>query len=127
MNDFKAAIQTYFDCLTRSDLTGMLTLFTEDALITSPFLKNKSPEAFFSKVFEASANSDIHIYNIFQSTQNPSHTNVYFRYDWTLNDGTQVSFDCIDLFKFNSESRITQLTILYDTHPIREQVGDKYG
>lgn len=105
----------------------MLRLFTEDALITSPFLKNKSPQEFFSKVFEASAKSDIHLYHLFINPQNPSHLNVYFRYDWTLNNGTQVSFDCIDLFKFNSESRITQLTIIYDTHPIREQVGDKYG
>jgi hypothetical protein len=37
-----------------------------------------------------------------------------------------VSFHCADIFEFDGEDRIGSLTIVYDTAPIRDQVGDKY-
>ena len=53
---------------------------------------------------------------------------AWFRYDWTLRDGQQLSFTCVDVFSFGPGSdRIAQMHIVYDTHPLREQVGDKYA
>ncbi len=105
----------------------MVNLFSSYAKITSPFLQDQTAEAFFSKVFGASAQSTIHLYDIFQSVENKDSVNAYFRYDWTLKDGTQVHFDCIDLFEFDANGLISKLTIIYDTAPIRNQVGDKYA
>jgi hypothetical protein len=53
---------------------------------------------------------------------------AYFRYDWTLSDGRLVDFTCVDVFGFRPGSdRIASMHIVYDTHPLREQVGDKYA
>lgn len=53
---------------------------------------------------------------------------AYFRYDWTLNDGREVTFTCVDVFTFDAGStRIRDMNIVYDTHPLREEVGDKYA
>lgn len=53
---------------------------------------------------------------------------AYFRYDWTLRDGRLVDFTCVDVFGFRpSSDRIDSMHIVYDTHPLRERVGDKYA
>ena len=53
---------------------------------------------------------------------------AWFRYDWTLNDGRTVDFTCVDVFGFRPGSALIQsMHIVYDTHPLREQVGDKYA
>ena len=37
-------------------------------------------------------------------------------------------FTCVDLFGFRPRSdRIDSMHIVYDTHPLRERVGDKYA
>jgi hypothetical protein len=33
---------------------------------------------------------------------------------------------CVDLFDFDEQGLIETMTIVYDTAPIREAVGDKY-
>ena len=48
-------------------------------------------------------------------------------YHWQLKDGTFVDFNCADVFDFDEQGRITCMTIVYDTHPVRAQVGNKYG
>jgi len=53
---------------------------------------------------------------------------AYFRYDWTLNDGRLVDFGCVDVFGFRPGGvLIDSMHIVYDTHPLRGQVGDKYA
>ena len=46
--------------------------------------------------------------------------------DWTLTKGGQIEFDGVDLFEFNRADRIVSMKIFYDTHPTREEVGNKY-
>jgi len=52
---------------------------------------------------------------------------AYFRYDWTVNDGTLISFNVMDLFEFRpGTDKVGALTLIYDTHPIRQTAGNKY-
>jgi len=51
----------------------------------------------------------------------------YFIHDWGLKDGTAVRFECVDVFEFDDNGLIEQMIIVYDTHPIRSMVGDKYA
>ena len=67
------------------------------------------------------------VIDILASTQGQARAIGYFRYGWTLKDGTKVYFDAADVFDFNAEDEIVKMTILYDTHPLRELVGNKYG
>jgi hypothetical protein len=51
----------------------------------------------------------------------------YFLSERWLKDGAKVAFLCADVFNFNpSTGQNESMIILYDTHPIRALVGDKY-
>lgn len=43
-------------------------------------------------------------------------------------DGRQVSFNSVGVFAFKAgRDRIATMHIVYDTHRLREDVGDKYA
>ena len=120
-------IQAYLEALGGSDLNSMLALFSPDAIVQSPFLGEISAKDFFPKVFEASKQSTITLYEIFANEGQSMRAAAYFKYDWVLRDGTEIEFQCVDIFEFDRNDKISQLIILYDTHPIRDSVGDKYA
>jgi hypothetical protein len=86
---------------------------------------------FFPKLAQASSRSVITLIDLFVSARpgdDGMRVAAYFRYDWTLNDGRLVDFTCVDVFGFRpGRDRIDSMHIVYDTHPLREQVGDKYA
>jgi len=123
---FAETISQYLRLLEQGHTEGIVALFTDDAQIYSPFLGWMAPAPFFTKLREASGQSRIKPIDILVSTSGNPRAIGYFTYDWGLKDGTHVSFDCCDVFDFSDDGRIRELTIVYDTHPIRVQVGDKY-
>ena len=127
MRQFDRTLEKYFAALDSGDLQGILDLFAHDARVLSPFLGELPAREFFPKVFAASSASDIRVFDVLASVRGEPRAIGYFRYDWTLADGTQVHFDAADVFDFNADGEIARMTILYDTHPLRETVGDKYA
>ena len=44
-----------------------------------------------------------------------------------MNDGALITFYVMDLFEFRaSTDKVGALTLIYDTHPIRQTAGNKY-
>ena len=127
MSSFEQTLQRYFTALDAGDLEGILKIFANDAMVHSPFLGKLSAREFFPKVFAASSASRITVFDVLVSAQGQARAIGYFRYDWTLNDGTKVNFDAADVFDFDAAGDIVKMTILYDTHPLRASVGNKYG
>lgn len=86
---------------------------------------------FFPNLAQASRQSVITLIDLFASVQTAdaaTRVAAYFRYDWTLSDGRLVDFTCVDVFSFRpGGNRINSMHIVYDTHPLREKVGDKYA
>jgi ketosteroid isomerase-like protein len=123
-----AVVEEYLRRLEAGDPARLIELFTPDGEVRSPFLGRVPAAAFFPKLTASSTRSVITPHDILVSARGDRRVCGYFRYDWTLNDGTTVSFECADIFDFDpSEDRIARMTILYDTHPIRQRVGDKYA
>ncbi len=127
MSSLERSLEQYFEALDAGDLEGVLEVFAEDARVSSPFLGDLTAREFFPKVFAASSASDITLFDVLASIRGQPRAIGYFRYDWTLKDGTRVHFDAADVFDFNAAGEIVRMTILYDTHPLRETVGDKYA
>lgn len=123
----KDHIMNYLKVLEKCDVDGICKLFDKNADIYSPFLGWMKAKPFFEKLKESSGPSIITPLDIFLSSNANLRATAYFRYDWTLSDGSSAPFDCIDIFDFNKEGMIEKMTIVYDTHPIRETVGDKYS
>ncbi|WP_332775718.1 nuclear transport factor 2 family protein [Polaromonas sp.] len=124
-------VRRYLACLHASDTEGLVSTFEPDGIVDSPFLGRMQAAPFFAKLKQASAQSVITLIDLFTSVE-PGDVAVrvaaYFRYEWTLKDGKVVTFTCVDVFEFKRGSdRISSMTIVYDTHPLREEVGDKYA
>lgn len=125
-NFFAGKLKEYLRELEKSNVDGVVALFAEDAEIYSPLLGWVSPQPFYSKLADASGNSTITLLDIYQSTEGNRSSSAFFRYDWVLRDGSKVSFDCVDVFDFNDDGLIEKLVIIYDTHQIRDDLGDRF-
>ena len=60
---------------------------------------------------------------------------AYPRYDWTVNDGTLITFNVMDLFAFNvmdlfafhdGSDKVRALMLIYDTPSIWQTAGNRY-
>ena len=125
-------VRTYLAHLHASHTDGLIACFEDDGVVHSPFLGTMRASDFFKKLAQASSGSVITVLDLFASAQPSRDGSVrvaaYFRYDWTLNAGREVTFTCVDVFTFDAGStRIRDMNIVYDTHPLREEVGDKYA
>lgn len=125
-------VRTYLRHLHASDTAGLISTFEDDGVVHSPFLGMMKAQEFFPKLAQASQQSVITLIDLFSSVH-PAEGTVrvaaYFRYDWTLSDGRLIDFTCVDVFGFRAKGskRIDSMHILYDTHPLREKIGDKYA
>jgi ketosteroid isomerase-like protein len=120
-------VSTYLDALERGDVSATCALFKPDAQIYSPFLGWMTPAPFFAKVDAASSQSKITPLDICVSATGARRATGYFVYDWGLKDGSVARFECVDVFEFDESGLIERMIIVYDTHPIRSTVGDKYA
>ncbi|MBN3730408.1 MULTISPECIES: nuclear transport factor 2 family protein [unclassified Burkholderia] len=120
-------VDTYLKALERGDVAAICALFTPDARIYSPFLGWMQPTPFFEKVVSASGQSRITAIDICVSATGARRATGYFVYDWGLKDGSAVQFECVDVFEFDESGRVERMVIVYDTHPVRAAVGDKYA
>lgn len=117
-------IHRYFDRLTAGDTAGILALFAPDGRVDSPFLGELPAPEFFAKLSDASVQSTLTVFDVLLGQDTGA---GHFRYDWKLKDGSMLRFEGVDHFTFDAEGRFTMMRIFYDTHPVREQVGDKYA
>ena len=119
-------IEEYFQCMSDSDIEGIIAMFASDGFVISPFLGKMSASDFFMKLGNASNKSTLTIYDILISGSQNTGAG-HFRYDWTLADGSELSFEGVDYFTFNDDLKFQSMRIYYDTHPLRQEVGDKYA
>ena len=120
-------VDTYLKALEGGDVAAICAQFTPDARIFSPFLGWMQPKPFFEKVVAASGQSRITAIDICVSATCARRATGYFVYDWGLKDGSAVQFECVDVFEFDESGLVERMVIVYDTHPIRAAVGDKYA
>ncbi len=116
--DQKETIKKYLSALKKSDYETLIDLFASDAVVHSPLYGEVEANKFYKDLFKDTNKSVISLKDIFMSEDN-SKGAVNFLYDWTLSDGSAVSFDCVDIFKFTTDGKIQKLTIIYDTSKTR--------
>lgn len=124
---FTSQARSYLRELERGDVAAVCALFTPQAQVYSPFLGWMQPAPFFEKVIASSGQSTITPIDFCVSSVGQPRLTAYFIYDWMLKDGSNVRFECVDVFEFAADGRIEKMIIIYDTHPIRSTVGDKYA
>jgi hypothetical protein len=127
MHPYAGILHTYMAALGRSDYATVKSLFAPSGKVLSPFLGEMLAGPFFDRLAGASMRNVITPIDIFLSAAERHHATAYFQYDWTVRDGTLITFKVMDLFTFEPGShKVTCLDLIYDTHPIRTSAGNKY-
>jgi ketosteroid isomerase-like protein len=121
------AVRKYLKALEAGDADKAASLFVADGWVQSPFLGRVQVRDFIDKVASASGDSRLTVYDVLVSAEGHLRAVAYYLYDWSLKDGSRVSFDCADVFNFDPETgRIASVVLVYDTHLVRGVVDKKY-
>ena len=121
-----AFVQRYFELMTASDIEGIIDMFEQDGIVISPFLGTMAARDFYRKLGNASQASKLTVFDVLLGNAGGSAA-AHFEYDWLLASGDRLIFRGIDYFRFGPSDKFASMEIFYDTHPLREDVGDKYA
>jgi len=114
-------IKSYFHGLEKASFQDIIKLFSPNAIVYSPLYGKIEAIRFYKELFSDTQSSKIVLKDIFLSADKPDTAAAHFVYSWTMKDGTQVQFECIDVFAFAPQSdKILSLTIIYDTYHTRK-------
>jgi len=121
------AVRKYLKALEAGDVEKAAALFTADGWVRSPFLGQIPVRDYIAKVASASRRSELTVHDVLVSAEGNTRAVAYFLYDWELKDGSQVAFECADVFNFDANSgHIASVVLVYDTHLVRDVVDKKY-
>jgi hypothetical protein len=120
-------VHAYLKALEAGDAEKAAALFIPDGWVESPFLGRLPVRQYIRKVADASKSTRLTVHDVLVSAEGHLRAVAYYLYDWRLKDGSRVSFDCADVFNFDpSSGHIQSIVLVYDTHPVRGVVEDKY-
>lgn len=123
----QGAVRKYLKALESSDVDKAAALFTPDGWVQSPFLGKLPVRDYIAKVAGASKSSELTVHDVLVSAEGNMRAVAYYLYDWRLKDGSQVAFECADVFNFDPDTgHIASVVLLYDTHLVRDVVENKY-
>lgn len=117
-----AIAKSYIEHLSNGNLEALLNLFTENGIVVSPLYGRKNHKDFYTQLFADTNNSELNIEGIFEDTIT-GNVALYFNYQWTLKNESQVDFKVVDILEFDDDNKIKLLTIIYDTTQSRELVN----
>lgn len=121
------AVRKYLKALEAGDPDKAAVLFTADGWVQSPFLGRIPVRDYVKKVAGASSGTALNVKDVLVSAEGHMRAVAYYLYDWTLKDGSHVSFECADVFNFDPNSgHIASIVLVYDTHLVRDVVENKY-
>ena len=120
-------VHDYLRALEAGDADRAAALFIPDGCVESPFLGRLPVKQFVKKVADSSRGTKLTVHDVLVSAEGHLRAVAYYQYDWRLKDGSRVSFDCADVFNFDpSTGHIQSIVLVYDTHPVRAVVENKY-
>jgi hypothetical protein len=121
------AVRKYLKALEAGDADKAAALFVVDGWVQSPFLGRIPVRDYVNKVAAASSRTQLTVHDVLVSAEGHMRAVAYYLYDWQLNDGSRVSFECADVFNFDLDTgHIASIVLVYDTHLIRDVVENKY-
>jgi SnoaL-like domain len=121
------AVRNYLKALEAGDADKAAALFVPEGWVQSPFLGRLPVRQFIAKVAASSSSSHLTVHDVLVSAEGHLRAVAYYNYDWSLKDGSRAAFDCADVFNFDEATgRIESIVLVYDTHPVRGIVANKY-
>lgn len=110
----KEIAKEYIDSLSKGDVEKIISLFTKNGKVYSPIYGEKSADGFYKSLNDDTINSELKLKGVFEDFETGKLA-LYFDYIWTVKSGKVVEFDVVDIIEFDSENKIIELRIIYDT------------
>jgi len=110
----KEIAKKYIEYLEQGKTECIIELFSDNGKVTSPIYGTKLASTFYNNLNEDTLKSKLIINGIFEE-EDSNRIALYFKYNWTLKNKKNVTFDVVDIIAFNSKNKIIQLHIIYDT------------
>jgi SnoaL-like protein len=119
----------YLGALGRADLTAMLGLFSETAVVHSPLYGPVPAREFFPLLFGDTAESRLTLRGVTDGTaaDGTPLVSIWFHFDWQLPGGRRVPFDVVDVLELDNDGHIAALRIVYDTAGVRPVFEQETG
>ncbi|RZK11358.1 MAG: nuclear transport factor 2 family protein [Flavobacterium sp.] len=114
--------EKYMALLSTGKVEEIISLFTFDAIVSSPIYGEKKASLFYKELIDDTTSSALKLKGIFED-RNLNSIALYFEYTWTLISGKIVVFDVVDVIVFDDEHKIVSLKIIYDTVVSRDLVN----
>lgn len=113
-----AILKAYLQALSSGDYDTIMRLFSPTAIVHSPLYGERPAADFYWELIEDTQRSDITPLDYFENEARRGAVN--FLYRWTMENGTTVEFDCVDIVEFADDDLITKIKIIYDTDHTRK-------
>ena len=121
------AVRKYLAALEAGDADKAAALFTPNGWVRSPFLGQVTVRDYVTKVASESSRAKLTVHDVLVSAEGHLRAVAYYLYDWWLKDGSNVSFECADVFNFDANTgRIESIVLVYDTNLVRDIIARKY-
>jgi len=122
----KDIAKQYIAYLQDANTTKIIDLFSDKGIVDSPLYGLRKASDFYNVLANDTSNSELSIKGIFED--NDLHQiALYFTYTWTLKNNETVRFDVVDIIEFNTDDKISKLTIIYDTIVARLMLQKQKG
>ena len=115
----QTTIQRYLQAVRQHDYGEVIARFADDAVVVHPIFGRQPAAAFFQTLFAKTSADKLTIKTIFHCSDNPATAAVLFFDEWKSADGTEFRNDMVLIFDFARDERIQELTVVFDTFPVR--------
>ena len=106
----------------RHDYGEVSACFADDAVVVHPIFGRQPAAGFCQTLFAKTSADKLTVKTIFHCSDNPATAVVLFFDEWRSADGTEFKNDIVLIFDFDQGDRIQNLTVVFDTFPVRGKV-----
>ncbi|SNS50838.1 hypothetical protein SAMN06265795_103132 [Noviherbaspirillum humi] len=105
----------YQRAIDAKDLSGVLALFTEDALITTPLSGQLPPLEYHRRLFAIARQSISRVLNVYEGTKGNPSLALYLQHTLVLTNGKTIEIRAMNVYDATpGEDRFTSMNILFD-------------
>lgn len=118
----QTTIQRYLHAVQQHDYGEVIACFADDAVVVHPIFGRQPAAGFFQTLFAKTSTDKLTVKTIFHCADNPATAAVLFFDEWRSADGTEFKNDIVLIFDFDRRDRIQNLTVVFDTFPVRGKI-----
>lgn len=114
-------VATYLRSLADADAALAVSLFADDGVVHSPLYGPRRARDFYPQLFADTSEAHLTLRSVMSGQDQMGQTTVsfWFHFDWRLPSGAAAPFDAVDVATLDTDGRIKELHVIYDTVDVR--------